>query len=119
SDDEAQVQVRVLCSDSEALRGIRNCIVRVTGVCEPVYDLKNVLVPGSIWVSQDDCISVIEGAKANLGSHGQSSRLILTNGNAPMGFYNAHGVVTFNDRVFGNDIMFVQEDTAAVYASLK
>jgi signal transduction histidine kinase len=118
SDDEAQVQVRVLCGDADTLRDIRNSVVRVTGVCEAVYDLKNVLVPGTIWVSQDECISVIEGAKANLGS-GQSSRLILTNGNDPMGFYNAHGVVTFNDRVFGNDIMFVQEDTAAVMASLK
>ncbi len=119
SDDEAQVQVRVLCGDGDTLRGLRNSIVRVTGVCEGVYDLKNVLVPGAIWVSQDECISVVEGAKANLGSAGQSSRLILTNGNNPMGFYNVHGVVTFNDRVFGNDIMFVQEDTAAVMASLK
>lgn len=118
SDDEAQVQVRVLCSDSEVLRGIRNSVVRVTGVCEAVYDAKNVLVPGSIWVAQDDCISVIEGARGNQASSRQSSRLILTNANAPMGFYNAHGVVTFNDRVFGNDIMFVQEDTAAVFASL-
>jgi signal transduction histidine kinase len=119
SDDEAQIQVRVLCSDSEVMRGIRNSIVRVTGVCEAVYDAKNVLVPGSIWVAQDDCISIIEGAKGGLASPRQSSRLILTNANAPMGFYNAHGVVTFNDRVFGNDIMFVQEDTAAVFASLK
>jgi len=118
SDDEAQIQVRVLCSDSEVLRGIRNSIVRVKGVCEAVYDLKNVLVPGSIWVSEDECISVIEGAKGGLALPRQSSRLILTNANAPMGFYNAHGVVTFNDRVFGNDIMFVQEDTAAVFASL-
>src|SRR6185503_17839337 len=34
SDDEAQVQVRVLCTDSELLRSIRNSTVRVAGVCE-------------------------------------------------------------------------------------
>jgi signal transduction histidine kinase len=117
SDDEAQVQVRVLCTDSELLRSIRNSTVRVAGVCEAVYDQKNVLVPGSIWVSQDDCISVIEKAKATAASADQS-RLVVTNGNATMGFYNARGVVTFNDRVFGNNIMFVQDDAAAIFVSL-
>ena len=118
SDDEAQVQVRLLSSDAQTLRGIRNSIVRVKGVCEPVYDQRNVLVPGSIWVAQEGCISVIEGAKANLTSSRQSSKSTVTNGNEPMGFYNAHGVVTFNDRVFGNRVMFVQEDNAAVFASM-
>lgn len=118
SDDEAQVQVRVLCSDAETLRGIRNSIVKVKGVCEPVYDLKNALVPGSIWVSEDDCVSVIQGAKAGQTPSRQTSKSAQPDGAGPMGFYNAHGVVTFNDRVFGNDIMFVQEDTAAVLAKL-
>lgn len=117
SDDEAQVQVRVLCSDAETLRGIRNSIVRVRGVCEPVYDLKNSLVPGSIWVSETNCISVIQVAKTSQTPSRQASKSTQSDG-GPMGFYNAHGVVTFNDRVFGNDIMFVQEDTAAVLAKL-
>jgi signal transduction histidine kinase len=119
SDGEAQVPVRVLGGDAASLRGLRNSIVRVTGVCEAVYDLKNTLVPGTVWVSQNDGISVIQGAKSSLPSPGQSSKSVLTNENVPMGFYNAHGVVTFNDRVFGNDIMFVQEDNASVYVSLK
>jgi signal transduction histidine kinase len=35
------------------------------------------------------------------------------------GFYGTRGVVTFNDRVLGNDYIFVQEDTAAVRISVK
>jgi signal transduction histidine kinase len=34
-------------------------------------------------------------------------------------FFTTRGVVTFNDRVFGNDCMFIQQDTAAMFVSLK
>jgi hypothetical protein len=40
----------------------------------------------------------------------------LTNINPAMvGYYGTRGVVTFNDRVFGEDVMFVQEDNAALF----
>ena len=35
------------------------------------------------------------------------------------GYYGTRGVVTFNDRVFGQDWLFVQEGSSAVFVSLK
>lgn len=122
SDGEAQIQVRVLRSDTESLRRFDNATVRVAGVCEGVYDQKGVLVPGLIWVAQENGISLIKTAKTNQATitAEQPSKLVLPNSNPAMiGFYNTRGVVTFNDRVFGNDCMFVQEDTATIFVSLK
>jgi len=120
SDDEAQIQVRVAESDPEVLRSFQNATVRVTGVCEGVYDAKGVLVPGLIWTTTDNNIAMVETAKANLASVGQSSKPTSTNNaQGVMGFYNLHGVVTFDDQVFGEDIMFVQDETAVVLVSLK
>jgi signal transduction histidine kinase len=122
SDGDAQIQVRVLRSDPDSMRRFQNATVRVAGVCEGVYDQKGVLVPGLIWAAQENSISLVDRGKAATAAitGGQSSHLVLTNSNpAMMGFYNTRGVVTFNDRVFGNDVMFVQEETAAIFVSLK
>jgi len=44
----------------------------------------------------------------------------MTTTNPPMqGFYSTRGVVTFNDRVFDKDYLFVQEDALAVLVSLE
>jgi len=122
SDGTVRVQVRLARSDAASLRRWQNATVRVVGVCEGVYDPKGVLVPGLIWVAQESDIFVVEAAKTNPAAttSGQSSKLVLTNSNpAMLGFYGTRGVVTFNDRVFGRDYMFVQEDTAAMSVSLK
>src|SRR5207244_3948739 len=51
SDGQIQIQVRALRWSPALLQNIRNSPVRVTGVCEGVYDRNGVLVPGLIWVS--------------------------------------------------------------------
>jgi signal transduction histidine kinase len=121
SDGQAQIEVRVLGSDPKALRRFQNSAVRVAGVCEGAYDPKGVLVPGLIWAAQENSISLVERAKTGPGmATERSAKLVLSSGSpATMGFYNTRGVVTFNDRVFGKDVMFVQEDTAAVFVSLQ
>ena len=119
SDDEAQLQVRVADSNPERLRNYRNATVRVTGVCEGVYDQKGVLVPGLIWVAKESNVSLIGTAKANFHLQ-QSSKIASANNNqGSMGFYTLRGVVTFSDQVFGNDIMFAQDETSTVLVSLK
>jgi signal transduction histidine kinase len=122
SDGEAQLQVRGVMSAATSLQGMRNSLVRVAGVCEGVYDQKGVLVPGLIWVAQEQDIAVVETAKTNLAASatGPSSELISTNSNPAMiGYYGTRGVVTFNDRVFGKDAIFIQEETAVMFVSLK
>ncbi len=121
-DGEARIQVRVLRGDAASLRRYRNSNVRVEGVCEGVYNQKEVLVPGLIWVPTEESISLIETITTNSasGTTGQPAKLISNNTNTAMGgFYGTRGVVTFNDRVFGKDLMFVQEDTAAIFVSLE
>lgn len=123
SDGEVAIQVRVMPGDVEALRRFHHALVRVVGVCEGVYDQKGVLVPGLIWVMQADGISLIDDAEAQALpalATGRATKLVLTNSNpAMLGFYTTRGVVTFNDRVFDQDCMFVQEDTAAMFVSFK
>ncbi len=122
SDGEAQLQVRVLRCDPETVRRLCNAIVRVTGVCEGIFNRKGELVPGLVWVVQAGGIEVIEAGKTNLSPTAVASapKSGLTNINPAMvGYYGTRGVVTFNDRVFGEDVMFVQEDNAALRVSLK
>jgi len=120
SDGQAQVQVRVLRSEPGSLRRFHNSTVRVEGVCEGVYNREGVLMPGLIWASKENGIALIETAKTNLSSISadQPSQPGLTNNPAMTGFYGTRGVITFNDRVFGQDCLFVQEDAAALFVSL-
>jgi hypothetical protein len=66
SDGEAQLQVRVYADDPETVRRLRNAIVRVTGVCEGIFNRKGELVPGLVWVVQAGGIEVIEAGRTNL-----------------------------------------------------
>ena len=114
--ETAQIQVRSPRLDSEFLQRLRNARVRVEGVCEGVYDKCESLVPGIIWISGDSGIHVIEEAKTNVQKAviepaGAASTINV----APtrQGFYSTRGVVTFNDRVAGEDYLVVQEEESA------
>src|SRR4029077_15609856 len=83
---------------------------------------KGVLVAGQIWATAANSISFVGPEKINLSpvSLDQPSSNILASASpSPVGFYTTRGVVTFNDRVFNKDYLFVQEDTTAVFVSLK
>ena len=101
-------------------RRISNVPIRVEGVCEGVYDQKGTMVPGLIWASAENSISVIETAMTNASAPAiDQPALSITGTNlATQGFYLTRGVVTFNDRVFENNFIFVQEDAAAVLVAL-
>ena len=117
SDGQAQVQVRGLHWSPELLKRIGNALVRVQGVCEGAYDQKETLVPGLIWASGEDCISLAEASETRVSAVAvaQPALASMTNSDsARQGFYGMRGVVTFNDRVFENDYIFVQGNAAAV-----
>jgi signal transduction histidine kinase len=122
SDGQAQIQVRARHWNPELSRDIRRVPIRVEGVCEGVYDRNGVLVPGLIWVSTENGISLIEAENEIPGAItvNQPPATVLTSTNpAMLGFFGTRGVVTFNDRVFDKDYLFVQEATVAVSISLK
>jgi signal transduction histidine kinase len=122
SDDKAQVQVRVL-SGNPVLSGIvRNALVRIEGVCEGIYDETGTLVPGLIWITTENGVSVAETANTNATPASTDQSLKPTpieTTPAMVGFYGTRGVVTFNDQVFDKDCLFVQAGNAAVFVSLE
>lgn len=122
SDDKAQVQVRALRWNPALSRIARNVPVRIEGVCEGVYNETGILVPGLIWVTTEDGVSVVETANTNPISISADQSLRATpiqTATAIVGFFGTRGVVTFNDRVLGKDCLFVQEGSAAMSVSLE
>jgi signal transduction histidine kinase len=121
ADSKAQVQLRAVPGHPGLSPLARNVPVRVQGVCEGVFDEKGTWVPGWIWIAPAEGISVIETAKH--GAPRVSPMQTLTNANRPAqplgGFYGTRGVVTFSERVLGQECLFVQEGSAAVFVSLR
>lgn len=119
SNGPAVVQVHVRDWSSEMSRKVRNVPVRVEGVCEGVYDQRGTLSPGLIWTPSGSCITCIKALTTNANTPTLDQTFQSAANQAMQGFYGTRGVVTFNDRVFGNDYIFVQEDTAAMLVSLE
>ena len=122
SDGESRIEVRVLHCEREFARALFNSPVRIEGVCEGGQDQDGVLKPGWLWASTEKCISLIEPGDTNLNvmPAAQSLKPVVGDTNSVMeGFYATRGVVTFKDRVFGQDCLFVQGDTAAISVSLE
>jgi signal transduction histidine kinase len=122
SRNKAQVQVRALYPASALARITRNLLVRVRGVCEGIYDEAGNLGPALIWVTTENGVSVVETAATNSPPPSADPSLKATS--APTtpamgGFYGTRSVVTFNDRVFDKDCLFVQEGSAAMFVSLE
>jgi len=115
SDGLAQIQVRVPHWTRQFSQKMTNAIVRVEGVCEGGYDRNDTLVPGLIWAAGTNCISLVRNAITNLTESGQEpARSAVMSSQAMGGFYGTRGVVTFNDRVFDRDYIFIQEDAAVM-----
>ncbi len=120
TDGQGQAQVRLSNSRADWPADVQNWLVRVHGVCEGTRSQSGLLTPGLIWASTEDGLSFIEPITTNRDSATRTelSSLAPTNANPALGgFYLAHGVVTFNDRVFGRDCMFVQEGASSIFIS--
>jgi signal transduction histidine kinase len=121
SDGQALVQVRASNWSPERSRHLTNIAVRVEGVCEGVYDQSETMMPGLIWASAENSISFIEAGTTNAVTSPREQPIpsMTTTNPAIQGFYGTRGVVTFNDRVFDKDYIFVQADDTAVLVSLE
>ena len=121
-DGKTVVQVRNLDPATGAPGIAPNVPVRVRGVCEATYDESSALTPGLIWVTTGNGTSVIEKTTTNTTLTGANQAPPLTpnpSSSAMGGFYATRGVVTFCDRVFDKDCLFVQEGNAAMFVSLE
>lgn len=118
--DVKQIQVRVPHLDASFLEKMHKARVRVEGTCEGIYDREGNLVPGIIWVSGEDHIHLVQSGRTNVDGfaveNANGASVAQTNLGL-QGFYSAHGVVTFNDRVLGKDYLVVQEEDEAMLVS--
>lgn len=121
SDGQALVQVRAAHWNPQMSRRASNVPVRVQGVCEQVYDQDGTATPGLIWATAKNSISFMETATTNRGAAAvdQTPQSVIPTNSPMQGFYGTRGVVTFDDRVFNEDYIFVQEDAAAVRVFLE
>ena len=120
ADGQSCVQVRVAHWSGSGPQHPQNWRVKVQGVCEGVYDANNRLMAGFIWTPTQQGISFIEPPKTRWDSLASSPPYYL----APVqtnpalgGFHYTRGVVTFNDRVFNKDCLFIQDGQAGIFVS--
>lgn len=120
SDGQAALQVRVEKWSQQFWKRLTNVTVQVEGVCEEILDQNGALRPGLMWVPGEINISLVETTSTNSGGPATDQTTQLKTATIPaiQGFYSTRGVVTFNDQVFGNDYVFVQEDNAVVRVAL-
>jgi signal transduction histidine kinase len=116
-----QVQLRTAPGQPALSQLPRNVPVHIRGVCEGIFDEKETWVPGRIWVARTNDISVVEPANHDAPQVSPTRAPAAANqGTQPLsGFYGMRGVVTFSERVFGHECLFVQEGSAPVFVSLK
>jgi signal transduction histidine kinase len=122
ADGKTTLQVRALDSGSALPQIKPDAPVRIQGVCEASYDEATGLSPGVIWVTTANGISVADAATASSAVASNTDLAPATANQPPAamaGFYTTRDVVTFSDRVFDKDCMFVQEGNAAMFVSME
>lgn len=120
SDGQSVLQVRVAQWSQQFLERLTNVTVQVEGVSEGILDQNGALMPGLMWVPGESNISFTESGATNSSNRATNQKSSLPAAAKPafQGFYSTRGVVMFNDRVFGSDLIFVQEDNAVVRVAL-
>ncbi len=107
------VQVRALhWTDtlSKSMQQTTNRFVRVEGVCEGISDANGNMVPGLIWASAENSISIIPPGMTNdfPESDDQLVETAVTTNAPSQDYFQTQGVITFNDRVFDKDLIYIQ-----------
>lgn len=121
-DGKTIVQARASGLRLERPRVPHDVSIRVQGVCEGTYDENANLIPALIWVTTTRGISVMDGGATNstVNATNEPAQAVPNQSPTAMGgFYATRGVVTFSDRVFDKDCLFVQEGNAAMFVSLE
>ncbi|HEY1660833.1 MAG TPA: histidine kinase [Verrucomicrobiae bacterium] len=115
SDGRTLIRVKTDHWNQDMASSFSNLVVRVNGVCEGVRSQDGTVLPGLIWASASNSVSFVKALATNtLTLSSRSLQPVVTNNPSMPGFYGMHGVVTFNDRVFGKDYLFVQQDNTVV-----
>lgn len=115
-------QVRVLDWEAKSIQSFRNRQVQVEGVCEGMVTENGYKMPGVIWAPTTQSISFVESTNADdnlfsINSLDDYAEKSADTNHIWSGYVSIRGVVTFNDRVFGKDYLFIQNDAAGIFVS--
>ncbi len=92
-----------------------NSWIRVCGVCEGRRESSG-WVPDLIWAPSGTNVSVLGAQPTNSDFMSSVSRESPTHAAPTLGgYFITHGVVTFNDRVFDQDCLFIQDVNGGVF----
>ena len=122
SEGSVLAQVRALHCGQEMKRQLTqfsNMVVRVVGVCEGVHNEQGAMMPGLIWGAAENSVSFIAPVPTNavVMSMVQTVPATVNTDSGIQGYFATRGVVTFNDRAFNKDYIFVQADDSPVLVS--
>lgn len=126
TDGRTRLQVCVSKRTKDLPSKNRNWIAHVQGVCEGVLNDERQLVPGSIWVPSDQDIIFIEdtntgwSASSGLSPYRLSApvaNIISQSAGDFSSYFSAIGIVTFNDKVFGKDCLYIQDNSIGISIS--
>ena len=115
---QGRAQVRIANCSGKWPHPPQDWRVRVQGVCEGMHGANDQLMAGIIWAPTQQHISFVEPAKKTWGPSAPAAPFYQTTAHTnPIlgGYYFTRGVVTFNDRVFNQDCLFIQDAGASVF----
>jgi len=120
--DGSLAQVRVLDWEAKSIQSFRNRQVQVEGVCEGMITGNGYKMPSVIWTPTTQGISFVESTNADdnlfsINSLDDYAEKSADTNHIWSGYVSIRGVVTFNDRVFGKDYLFIQNDSAGIFVS--
>jgi signal transduction histidine kinase len=102
-------------AQSRQLRSLTNPVVQVEGVCEGVKKPDGEIMPERIWATASNSIKLLEGGSTSefIAAESRPEPAAAGRAQTMMGFFSTRGIVTFNDRVFDQNLIFIQEDNSA------
>lgn len=118
------IQVRALRWNrdiSRRMQRLTNAFVRVEGVCEGIQDPNGTMMPGLIWASAENSISIIAAGSTNALPENESELVpaTVTNNPASQDYFQTQGIVTFNGRVFDKDLIYMQGGNSVTKVTLQ
>jgi signal transduction histidine kinase len=118
------IQIRALNWNQDLLKTMQkltNAFVRIEGVCEGIHDPTGTMMPGLIWASAENSISLIASGTNSEVPEVESQITPRTSAGNPalQAYSQTQGVITFNDRVFDKDLIFIQQDNLVTKVSLQ
>jgi signal transduction histidine kinase len=94
----------------------RSSKIQVRGVCEGLHRESSGWMPDLIWAPTASDISVVESSPTNSDLISASRQIAPARPTPTLGgYFIAHGVVTFNDLVFNQDCLFIQDANGGVF----